>query len=118
MFPGAFIPLHHLLCIHNAAIPAEGCCRAEHLLLPVPHFGPHDILQALRQRDQLPCQPGKNRLIIQVIPILSVSVMLIILWRMCDECDFIVCGKMARRFLKIDHQNNMALSDSDSYLQI
>lgn len=77
MFPGAFIPLHHLLCIHNAAIPDEGRCSAEHHFLSVPHFGHHDTPQSLQHRDQLPCQPGKTIQIVLVILVLTASVMLI-----------------------------------------
>lgn len=41
--PGALLPLHHLHCVHHAAIPAVVCCGAERSLLPLPHYCPDSV---------------------------------------------------------------------------
>jgi len=61
MFPGAFLPLHHLHGVHHAAVPAVVRRGAELHLLPVPHPGPHTAPHRLRRAPpSSPSQPGER----------------------------------------------------------
>lgn len=64
MFPGAFLPLHHLHRVHHAAVQVVVRCGAERHLLPVPHYRHHSAPHHLQQRaHSLPSQPGDIGLI-------------------------------------------------------